>query len=148
MWVLVLTQTSPFPPPGAGAVLTSDFGAFGAVVVLVVAGAFAGAGVVAAGAGFLLKKEPSIDGLGVADTVGADGTGVVSETAFLRLRCFSAAGDAAGVSPGAGLVDGVSAVVPTASFLELRRWLTEGETDGDGVSPLAGVADSVPAAGV
>jgi len=84
MWLSVLTQTIPWPPPGAGVALTS-------VDLFSVAGA--GAGVF-----FGLNRLPK-SGLAVGE---AEGATAGAGEAFFRVRCSTGNGDAIGLAAGDG----------------------------------------------
>ena len=103
MWLSVLTQTIPWPPPGAGVALTS-------VDLLSVAGA--GAGVF-----FGLNRLPK-SGLAVGE---AEGATAGAGEAFFRVRCSTGNGDAIGLAAG----DGEASV-----FFRPRVFAGEAEASG------------------
>ena len=107
----------PGPPPRAGVVLAA------AGLLDVVVGAAVAAVGLFAGAGFFLKKEPSIEVAGVAVPTLAGVAAAVGVTAFLFLRARRVAGKGAAVALAAG-----EASALTAAFL--RELLAVGEGDG------------------
>jgi len=110
MWLSVLTQTIPWPPPGAGVALTS-------VDLLSVAGA--GAGVF-----FGLNRLPKS---GLAGEAVGKAAGEAEASAFLRPRVFAGEAEASGLALGAGEV---------SAFLRPR--VLAGEAEASGLAIAAG----------
>jgi len=104
MWLSVLTQTIPWPPPGAGVALTS-------VDLLSVAGA--GAGVF-----FGLNRLPKS---GLAGEAVGEAAGEAEASAFLRPRVFAGEAEASGLALGAGEV---------SAFLRPRVLAGDAEASG------------------
>jgi len=100
MWLSVLTQTIPWPPPGAGVALTS-------VDLFSVAGA--GAGVF-----FGLNRLPK-------SGLAGEAVGEAAASAFLRPRVFAGEAEASGLALGAGEV---------SAFLRPRVLAGEAEASG------------------
>jgi hypothetical protein len=106
MWLSVLTQTNPCPPPGAGVALVS------AELVVVVA---AGLGDV-----FGLNIDPIFEN-GLAGDADGVGVAVGAAAAFLRAGCSAGDADAAGLALGAG---------DASAFLRPPFFAGEGEASG------------------
>jgi hypothetical protein len=120
MWLSVLTQTCPGPPP----VATVDVGAVVRVRVVVV-GCSTGVGVGVTG---FKMNQGFLAGVGVAAVVSPEGVAADVVVAFLGLRSFAGEGDA--------VVTGVVAGAPKAVF----------RLPGDGDTVPAGVTLGVAAA--
>src|SRR5207248_8268653 len=104
MWLSVLTQTIPWPPPGAGVALTS-------VDLLSVAGA--GVGVF-----FGLNRLPKS---GLAGEAVGEAAGEAEASAFLRTRVFAGEADTSGLAAGLG---------EASAFFRPRVFAGEAEASG------------------
>jgi hypothetical protein len=140
MWLSVLTQTCPGPPPAA----TVEVGVV-AVVRVVVVGFSTGGGVGVTG--FKLNQG-FLAGVGVAAVVSAEGEAADVVVAFLDLRSFTGEGEVVvtGVVAGAPKAvfrlpgDGDTGAVGVAAALGLRRGAGDGDSLGAAVGLFAAAA--------